>query len=435
MLGRAGTLLRHGASSLAYLKPTPLAAPAARACRRRAAAVNAAAAGESGRRRTQAKPGGGEEEPAAPKRQPRRTRRATTAAEPAAGAAAADGGSGSGSGSGGDGPSASGRDATTTSTAEATYIAMRRPHVLILHTGGTLGMDVEESFVSEEGLLRLKKGTGGRYKGLKPGDMLSNLLQMVPELGRRAGARFHYIAHIDLKIAFNKDSSRVGPKEQDYDAFLVIHGTDTLAYTASALSLMLLGFKKPIMPLASPRTDARQNLIDALSCAVAGSTPPHVQWGEVAICFGGKLMRGNRASKVDSSSYQAFETPFKLDTNVIRIPIVPGSDPRAMYGDLVGRGVRGVVLEAFGVGNLPDTASHGWLPWLRDQTNKGLKVCLTSQCARGELNPQLYRAGSVAMALGVEAGPQMTSECAVCKLMICLAHPDLPLGVPLAGEL
>jgi L-asparaginase/Glu-tRNA(Gln) amidotransferase subunit D len=89
-----------------------------------------------------------------------------------------------------------------------------------------------------------------------------------------------------------------------------------MAYTASALSLMLLGFKKPIvltgsqMPLASPRTDARANLVDALTCAVAPHAPPYVQWGEVAVCFGGKLMRGNRASKVDSSSYQAFDSNY-----------------------------------------------------------------------------------------------------------------------------
>ncbi len=83
-----------------------------------------------------------------------------------------------------------------------------------------------------------------------------------------------------------------------------------MAYTASALSLMLCGFRKPIVltgsqvPLASPRSDARQNLIDAISCATAAHTPPHVNLQEVAVCFGGKLMRGNRAQKVNSSSYQ-----------------------------------------------------------------------------------------------------------------------------------
>ncbi|GIM03335.1 hypothetical protein Vretimale_8082 [Volvox reticuliferus] len=175
-------------------------------------------------------------------------------------------------------------------------------------------------------------------------------------------------------------------------------------------------------------------------------------------------MRGNRTQKVNSAAYQAFDSltypylatlgidvdwntrvllrvegaykpRFKLDPRVIRIPVVPGSDPRIAYGDLYGRGVRGVVLEAFGVGNLPDQASYGWLPWLKDQTDKGLQVCLTSQCFAGPLQPSLYRAGQLASRMGVNAGPHMTPECAAVKLMFCLKHPDLALGVPLAGEL
>lgn len=256
----------------------------------------------------------------------------------------------------------------------------------------------------------------------------------------------------------------------DYDAFLVVHGTDTLAYTASALSLMLLGFRKPIivtgsqLPLLMPRSDARQNLLDSITCATAPYTPPYVNLQEVAVCFGGKLMRGNRAQKVNSSAYQAFESPsypnlatlgvdvdwdlryllkvegvyrprFKLDPKVIRIPIVPGSIPRMAYGNLSERGVRGVVLEAFGVGNMPDTQKDGWMSWLKDQRKKGLQVYLGSQCVNGPLHPELYRSGSLALQLGVEAGPQMTPECAVVKMMLCLCYRDIPLGVPLAGEM
>mmetsp|Transcript_30021 Transcript_30021/g.77023 ORF Transcript_30021/g.77023 Transcript_30021/m.77023 type:complete len:196 (+) Transcript_30021:1393-1980(+) len=193
-------------------------------------------------------------------------------------------------------------------------------------------------------------------------------------------------------------------------------------------------------------------------------TPPHISLQEVAVCFGGKLMRGNRCQKVNSSSYAAFDSPtysylaqlgvdvdwnesallrnkgvyrprFKLNPNVIRVPIVPGSDPRKAYGDLAARGVRGVVLEAFGVGNMPDTTDAGWLPWLRSQRKKGLHIYLASQCRAGTLNPELYHSGSVALALGVEAGPQMTPETACVKMMLCIEYPDIPLGVSLAGEL
>ncbi|KAG2443698.1 hypothetical protein HXX76_002046 [Chlamydomonas incerta] len=350
------------------------------------------------------------------------------------------------------------------------------PRVLFLHTGGTLGMDPEEAFEEDESHnLRPRAGASDSYKGsLRPGEMLSSLLTMVPELDK--------FANVDLQVVFNKDSSRVGPQDwihiarvlhanrAHYDAFVVVHGTDTLAYTASALSLMLCGFKKPIvltgsqLPLRAPRTDARQNLLDSIQVATSASSPPHVELQEVAVCFGGKLMRGNRTQKVNSAAYQAFDSltypylatlgidvdwntryllraegaykpRFKLDPRVIRIPVVPGSDPRTAYGDLYGRGVRGVVLEAFGVGNLPDQPGFGWIPWLKEQTAKGLQVCLTSQCSSGPLQPALYHAGQLAAEMGVDAGPHMTPECAAVKMMFCLEHPDLALGVPLAGEL
>jgi len=337
--------------------------------------------------------------------------------------------------------------------------------------------DADEDFGGEG--LRLKEGTGGVYpttKQMQPGRMLADLLATIPEL--------RTFANLDVHVLFNKDSCRIGPPEwlkiaktlhaarSHFDAFILVHGTDTMAYTASALSLLLAGFRKPIiltgsqLPLAMPRSDARQNLIDSLTCATASFTPPHVHCGEVCICFGGVLLRGNRASKTNSSAYRAFSTPsypplaqlgvdvgwntavmlseqqrgvyrprFKLNPNVLRIPIVPGSDPRQAYGDVYARGVRGVVLETFGVGNMPDLPMHGWLPWLRQQRRKGLQVYLASQCGAGTLHPELYRSGSLALELGVQAGPQMTPECAAVKLMLCLAHPDLPLSQPVAGEL
>jgi L-asparaginase type I len=323
----------------------------------------------------------------------------------------------------------------------------------------------------------LVEGTGGTYpKSLAAGNILSDLLGMVPEL--------RTLANLDVHVLFNRDSCRVGPVEwvhiaktlhaarEHFDAFIVVHGTDTMAYTASALSLLLAGFRKPIiltgsqLPLAMPRSDARQNLIDSLTCATSSFTPPHVRCGEVAICFGGVLLRGNRARKTNSSTYSAFSSPgypplaqlgvdvgwnasamlseqqcgvyrprFKLDSRVMRIPIVPGCDPRVAYGDVFERGVRGVVLEAFGSGNLPDLPIHGWLPWLRSQRRRGLQVYMSSQCGSGMLHPELYKSGSFAIELGVVAGPPMTPEAAVCKLMLCLAHPDLPLAQPIAGEL
>jgi len=101
---------------------------------------------------------------------------------------------------------------------------------------------------------------------------------------------------------------------------------------------------------------------------------------------------------------------------------------------LVARGVAGIVLEALGVGNMPDQRGSGWLPWLRAQRAAGLEVYLTSQCVRGPLAPELYRSGSIALEVGAHT-TRMTPEAAVVKLMLCLAYPDVPASLPIAGEL
>jgi L-asparaginase type I len=328
-----------------------------------------------------------------------------------------------------------------------------------------------------------KAGTGGDYtRTLQPGKLLLNLVTVVPEL--------RTFANLEVKVLMNKDSCQIGPKEwikiakeldaqrSRFDAFIIVHGTDTMAYTASALSLMLTGFRKPIiltgsqLPLDMARSDARQNLIDSVTCATAGFSPPHVALEEVAVCFGGKLLRANRTRKTSATIYSAFGSPqypplaqlgvgvewkrdallqfsgngsyaqtytprLKLNPNVLRVPIVPGCAPEMAYGDLYSRGVRGIVLEAFGVGNMPMSEDDvtGWIPWLRSQRKKGMMIYLTSQCESGDMHPELYATGSLALEMGAVAGPMMTSECAVVKLMLCLAHPNLPLTVPLAGEL
>ena len=414
---------------------------------------------------------------------------------------------------------------TPASTDNQVQIVTSKPRVLILHTGGTLGMS-SDSFEEEtatvgvmEGIVghgpspkgaasnsvgvdstmlsspvmtsqggaisgeaeqhgayqrRVKKGTGGNYDTkLGPRSLLTDILSAVPELSAFAKLR--------VRVLFNKDSCQIVPSDwvfiakalhearEEYDAFVLVHGTDTLAYTASALSLLLANFGKPIivtgsqLPLAMPRSDARQNLIDSVSCATAGFVPPFISVNEVAVCFGGKLMRGNRVRKVSATIYSAFSSPsypdlahlgvgidfnpqlllnvkdkeyrprFEINPNVIRISIIPGCDPNKAYGDLYERGVRGIVLEAFGVGNMPN--DEFWIPWLRIQRKKGLTVYLSSQCERGKLHPELYMAGSFALEMGVKGGPMMSPECAVVKLMLSLANDDVDPTVPLAGEL
>ena len=199
------------------------------------------------------------------------------------------------------------------------------PRLLILHTGGTLGMEKTSYVVKEEddptNKVELRRGTGGEYvESLQPGEILADIVAEIPEL--------RTFASYDTKVLFNRDSCRIACDEwkriakvldrdrDKYDAFVVIHGTDTLAYTATALSLMLAGFGKPIvmtgsqLPLAFPRSDARHNLIDSISCAVArrscGGGP---MLRELAVCFGGWLFRGNRIRKDHTSRYKAFSSP------------------------------------------------------------------------------------------------------------------------------
>lgn len=360
-------------------------------------------------------------------------------------------------------------------------------------------MDVEAAFEAPPAVASpptIKRGAAGNHysSALRPGSMLSGLLAAVPELAALCQPTLH--------VAFNHDSSAIGPNEwialarllhesrAHFDGFLVIHGTDTLAFTASALSLMLTQFGKPIvltgsqLPLASPRSDARQNLIDAVTCIASGavgcagrgggggsgtggSSLPAPLLQEVAVCFGGRLLRGNRCTKAHSAHYGAFESPshqplavlgvdvewnanallrpegcytprLKLEPRVMRLPVVPGCDPRLAYGsgrDVAERGVRGVILEAFGVGNIPDRPEQGWRRFLVELTGAGVLVCLSSQCRTGPLRPDAYAAGVAALELdGLGLGPH-TAEAAVAKTMLCCAYPDLPLGVPLAGEI
>mmetsp|Transcript_5381 Transcript_5381/g.18100 ORF Transcript_5381/g.18100 Transcript_5381/m.18100 type:complete len:121 (+) Transcript_5381:56-418(+) len=119
-----------------------------------------------------------------------------------------------------------------------------------------------------------------------------------------------------------------------------------------------------------------------------------------------------------------------MNTNVIRVPIVPGVNAHQAYGDLYGRGVRGIILEAFGVGNFP----AAWLEFLTEQAERGLRIYLSTQCESGDLHPELYASGQGALNLGAKSGPLMTPECAVVKMMLALEHESVDLNKTVVGE-
>jgi|SoiMethySBSTD1v2_1073268.scaffolds.fasta_scaffold91263_5 L-asparaginase len=308
----------------------------------------------------------------------------------------------------------------------------------MLHTGGTLGM------------------AGGRPSALRPAPFARTLRERVPELAE--------LADIRLEVFSNLDSSEIQPESwvllaqvlarrlPEVDGAVVTHGTDTLAYTASALSFLLPGLDRPVVltgsqrPLQEVRTDARLNLIDAVTSALRG--PP-----EVTVCFDSKLYRGNRTLKAAIADYDAFESPNfpllgtlgvtasfakglpprplrladRLDPRVFLLKVFPGLDP-ALPLALLGQ-TRGLVVEAYGAGNVPvdRTGGRSLQPVFREARRRGVAVVVVSQAPRNAVDLSLYEGGSAALSEGAMGVGDMTSVAAVTKLMHVLgSHRSLP---------
>jgi L-asparaginase len=185
---------------------------------------------------------------------------------------------------------------------------MKLPKVLILYTGGTFGMVYDRDPETGSQLLTVPR--------MSPRSLRERLLRHAPEI--------HGLAHCDVEVLLNRDSANIGPAQwvllanaiqsrwRNYDGFIVLHGTDTLAYSASALSFLLRPCLKPVIltgaqrPLAALRNDARMNLIAAVEIAAHG---PRQQVSQVCVFFGDRLFQGNRVRKKSASDYAAFESP------------------------------------------------------------------------------------------------------------------------------
>ncbi len=286
---------------------------------------------------------------------------------------------------------------------------------------------------------------------LRPDAYASALLERVPELGR--------LAEVETQIVYNLDSSDIGPPEwtalatliaserSRYDGFVIIHGTDTMAYTASALSFALQELDRPVIltgsqrPLGEIRTDARRNLVDAVDLATRDIP-------EVGICFDGRLLRGNRATKGDAWSYAAFASPacpplarlgldveiaahvrrphgeFRcaaaFDSAVAHYRVVPGIDPRGLPAMVDAIGARGVVLSALGVGNAP-AATQPLAPIVAELTSRGLVVLVVTQAWAGAVDLDRYENGARLHRAGALSGGDLSVEAAITKLMHALA--------------
>ncbi len=335
-----------------------------------------------------------------------------------------------------------------------------KARVMIIYTGGTFGMAHDGRGV------------------LVPFDF-SSIVNHLPALRN---------LFLDLTvISFEQpiDSSNVEPAHwitigkiieehyDDQDGFVVLHGTDTMAYTASALSFMLEGLTKAVvftgaqLPISEPRSDARENLITSLEIATAKENGRALV-PEVCVYFDYELLRGSRSKKVESMHFDAFESEnypalakagVKIDYNfaAIRKPsnealkfhskfdpaisilkLFPGISEQTVSAILSTKGLKGLVLETFGSGNAP--SSKWFVEMLRAAITKGLIVLNISQCPGGMVTQGKYETSKALEEMGVISGGDMTVEAAVTKLMLLLgelgpAGAREKIGVQLAGEM
>ena len=317
--------------------------------------------------------------------------------------------------------------------------------VLLIYTGGTIGM-VENAIT-----------------GILEPFNFAHLKDKLPEIQR---LKFH----VD-PIVFDPviDSSDIMPEHwikmvkmieenyAKYDGFVILHGTDTMSYTASALSFMLENLTKPVvltgaqLPIGKLRTDARENLITALEIAADKDTSGNPIISEVCVFFQNDLMRGNRTTKMNADNFNAFksynhpnlaksgieirydETAFlpsltkgnltfhyELDTNVVVLNIFPGITEKTVKTILSIEGLKGVVLETYGTGNAP--LSDWFLKLIADAVNRGIVIVNVTQCKVGFVDMTRYLTGQALLKAGVISGYDVTLESAITKLMLLLGH-------------
>ncbi len=334
---------------------------------------------------------------------------------------------------------------------------MTRKRIYIAYTGGTIGMEKSaQGFVPSPGFL-------------------TATIKKMPEFNRVEMPEFHITEYSPLM-----DSSNMSPADwqriaydiqnnyADFDGFVVLHGTDTMAFTASALSFMFENLSKPVIitgsqiPFSELRSDGQENLLNALYIAANYPIP------EVALFFNNKLFRGNRTTKVHADSFDAFASPnmtelleaginIKVKEGVINlhpnehldvtpmtpqpigvVSLYPGIS-HEIIANILKQPVKALILQSYGVGNAPQNKQL--LDLLQEADEKGIIIVNCTQCLQGSVNMNGYATGNALQEAGVISGFDMTLEATLTKLHYLLSKgltdQDIKqqMQSPLRGEL
>ena len=303
---------------------------------------------------------------------------------------------------------------------------------------------------------------------IEPIESLGEIHRFLPELQKEVELKFLTITNVgssDVTPNHWVDIAQAICKLYDhFDGFVIVHGSNTMSYTASALSFALQGLSKPIvltgalLPINDLTGDGRMNLIFAIRAA-------QLDIAEVCIAMGPHVLRGNRSKKVDQSFLSTFDTPkiapladFNIDVNlhphrivrrkrtlvckptfdsdVVMLTLNPGLSQK-YFNAVIESEPHGIVLRAYGPGMLPQDL----FPWVRRVTKAGIPIVITSQLLRGKVDLHRYRKQLVLEQLGVISGKDMTFECAMAKLMWALTQTKTPrrlrelMEKNIAGEL
>ncbi|MBR3884749.1 MAG: type I asparaginase [Bacteroidaceae bacterium] len=321
--------------------------------------------------------------------------------------------------------------------------------ILLIYTGGTIGM--------------MRNSETGALENFN----FDELIRHVPEIKQfnlniSSKAFNPPIDSSDMKPALWAELAKIIYDNYDqYDGFVVLHGTDTMAFTASALSFMLDGLMKPViltgsqLPIGVLRTDGKENLLTAIEIAAAKNVDGTPIVPEVCIFFHQQLMRGNRSTKISAESFSAFSsnnypilaksgleiqynrnyikpydpnsklTPhYAMDSDIIIFSLFPGIQPDIVRSVLVADGLKGIIFRTFGSGNAPQ---EQWLvDALTEATRMGKIIVNITQCSTGSVKMKLYETGRQLLDAGIISGGDLTVEAALTKLMNLLGRRLTP---------